>query len=132
MATLLRSICSLLPLVDEYVIAVGQGQDETLSRIVAIGDPKIRVIETVWNENMRDRGFVYGQQKMIAQYNCTGDWAFYPEGDEVLHEDELPAIQDTMEEHLNDPMIEALYFNFFHFYGTPDQIGIAGYRKRLA
>ena len=95
------------------MIAVGQGQDETLSRIVAIGDPKIRVIETEWNENMRDRGFVYGQQKMIAQYNCTGDWAFYLEGDEVLHEDELPAIQDTMEQHLNDPMIEALYFNFF-------------------
>ena len=26
---------------------------------------------------MQERGFVYGQQKMIAQYNCTGDWAFY-------------------------------------------------------
>jgi hypothetical protein len=124
-----ESIRSLLPIVDEYVIAVGQGQDETLSRIRAIDDPKIRVLETVWNENMRDRGFVYGQQKMIAQYNCTGDWAFYLEGDEVLHEDELPAIQDAMKKHFNDPAVEALYFNFFHFYGTPEQIGIAGYRK---
>ena len=71
-----ESIRSLLPIVDEYVIAVGRGQDETLTRVRAINDPKIRVIETVWNENMRDRGFVYGQQKMIAQYNCTGDWHF--------------------------------------------------------
>ena len=124
-----ESIRSLLPIVDEYVIAVGQGQDETLSRIVAIDDPKIRVIETMWNENMRDRGFVYGQQKMIAQYNCRGDWAFYLEGDEVLHESELPAIQDAMKRYLNDPAVEALYFNFLHFYGTPEQIGIAGYRK---
>lgn len=124
-----ESIRSLLPIVDEYVIAVGKGQDETFSRIQAINDPRIRIIETVWNENMRDRGFVYGQQKMIAQYNCTGDWAFYLEGDEVLHEDELPAIQDAMRNHLGDPAIEALYFNFFHFYGTPQQIGIAGYRK---
>ena len=124
-----ESIRSLLPLVDEYVIAVGRGQDETLTRVRAINDPKIKVIETVWNENMRDRGFVYGQQKMIAQYNCTGDWAFYLEGDEVLHEDELPAIQDAMKSHLNDTAVEALYFNFFHFYGTPVQLGIAGYRK---
>ena len=124
-----ESIRSLLPIVDEYLIAVGQGQDETLSRIRAIDDPKIKIIETVWNENMRDRGFVYGQQKMIAQYYCTGDWAFYLEGDEVLHEDELPAIQDAMKRHLDDPVIEALYFNFYHFYGTPRQIGIAGYRK---
>jgi hypothetical protein len=124
-----ESIYSLLPIVDEYVIAVGRGQDETLTRVRAIDDPKIKVVETVWNENMRDRGFVYGQQKMIAQYNCTGDWAFYLEGDEVLHEDELPAIQDAMEGYLNDSRVEALYFNFFHFYGTPEQIGVAGYRK---
>ena len=124
-----ESIRSLLPIVDEYIIAVGQGQDDTLARVTAINDPKIRVIETSWNENMRDRGFVYGQQKMIAQYNCSGDWAFYLEGDEVLHESELPQIQEAMRSSLDDKRVEALYFNFFHFYGTPHQIGIAGYRK---
>jgi hypothetical protein len=124
-----ESIRSLLPIVDEYVIAVGQGQDETLSRIRAIDDPKIRVLETVWNENMRDRGFVYGQQKMIAQYNCTGDWAFYLEGDEVLHESELDSIYDSMAQSVQDERVEALFFDFFHFYGTPYQTGIAGYRR---
>lgn len=124
-----ESIRSLLPIVDEYIIAVGQGQDDTLARVNAIDDPKIRVIETLWNENMRDRGFVYGQQKMIAQYNCSGDWAFYLEGDEVLHESELPQIQEAMMANLKDERVEALYFNFFHFYGTPYQTGIAGYRK---
>jgi len=124
-----ESIRSLLPIVDEYIIAVGRGQDDTLARVNAINDPRIRVIETYWNENMRDRGFVYGQQKMIAQYNCSGDWAFYLEGDEVLHERELPQIQEAMMSSLDDERVEALYFNFFHFYGTPNQTGIAGYRK---
>ncbi|MDC3032841.1 glycosyltransferase [Litorivicinus sp.] len=78
---------------------------------------------------MRDRGFVYGQQKMVAQYNCTGDWAFYLEGDEVLHEEEIPHIKKAMENHLSNLEVEALYFDFLHFYGTPFQTGIAGYRK---
>ncbi len=124
-----ESIRSLLPIVDEYIIAVGQGQDDTLARVNAINDSRIRVIQTSWNENMHDRGFVYGQQKMIAHYNCSGDWAFYLEGDEVLHESELAQIQEAMLTNLKDERVEALYFNFFHFYGTPYQTGIAGYRK---
>ena len=57
------SIRSLLPLVDEFVVAVGCGNDDTLARVLAIGDPKIRVIETLWNERMSDRGFVYAPAK---------------------------------------------------------------------
>lgn len=124
-----ESIRSLLPIVDEYVVAIGEGHDNTLLRVKSINDPKIKIIETRWNENMRDRGFVYGQQKMIAHYNCSGDWAFYLEADEVLHECELPRIQEAMRANLHNERVEALYFNFFHFYGTPYQTGIAGYRK---
>ena len=124
-----ESIRSLLPLVDEYVVAIGVGNDDTLERVRAINDPKIRIIETSWNEKMQDRGYVYGQQKMIAHFNCTGDWAFYLEGDEVLHEDELEKIQNAMESYKDDPQVEALYFDFLHFYGIPSQVGIAGYRR---
>ncbi len=124
-----ESINSLLPLVDDYVVAVGEGDDDTLERVRSIGDPRIRVIETRWNESMQDRGFVYGQQKMIAQYQCSGDWAFYLEGDEVLHESELDSIYDSMAQNVQDERVEALYFDFFHFYGTPYQTGIAGYRR---
>jgi len=124
-----ESIRSILPIVDEFVCVVGSGDDDTRERVLALGDPKIRVIDSQWNENMRDRGFVYGQQKMIAQFNCTGDWAFYLEGDEVLHESDVSKIRETMQENLGDAEVEALYFDFFHFYGTPRQVGIAGYRR---
>ena len=125
------SIRSLLPLVDEFVVAVGKGSDDTLARVRAIGDPKIRVIETLWNERMADRGFVYAQQKMIAQYSCTGDWAFYLEGDEVVHEGELAAIRASVERHHFNPAVEALVFDYHHFYGSPDWISISpGWYRR--
>ena len=124
-----ESIRSILPIIDEFICVIGEGEDDTRDRVLAIADPKIRVIDSHWNENMQDRGFVYGQQKMVAQFNCTGDWAFYLEGDEVLHESEVSNIRATMQKNLEDPEVEALYFDFFHFYGTPQQVGIAGYRR---
>ncbi|WP_332777781.1 glycosyltransferase [Polaromonas sp.] len=125
------SIRSLLPLVDEFVVAVGQGSDDTLARVRAIDDPKIRIIETRWNERMADRGFVYAQQKMIAQYSCTGDWAFYLEGDEVVHEDELAAIRASVDRHHGNPLVEALVFDYHHFYGAPQWVSISpGWYRR--
>jgi hypothetical protein len=120
------SIRSLLPLVDEFVIALGPCDDDTEKMVRAIGDPKIRIIPTQWNERLRSdysvKGFVYGQQKSIALFNCTGDWAFYLEADEVLHESDLPKIRATMEKYLNDERVEALAFDYLHFYGNKNTI----------
>ncbi len=126
-----ESIRSLLPLVDEFVIAVGAGSDDTLERVRAIADAKLRIIETTWNEGMSDRGFVYAQQKMLAQFACTGDWVFYLEGDEVVHEAELAQIRASVEHHHGNPQVEALVFDYLHFYGTPDYVSISpGWYRR--
>jgi glycosyltransferase involved in cell wall biosynthesis len=114
----LESIKSILPIVDEFIINVGHSDDNTLSIIESISSSKIRVIESTWNDKMNDRGFVYGQQKMIAQYNCSGDWVFYIEGDEIYHENDLERILKAMQDYLDSPNIEALAFNFYHFYGN--------------
>lgn len=129
----LESIRSLLPLVDEFVINIGAGNDDTYERVAAIADPKIRIIRSHWNEGIHAKGFVYAQQKMIAQYNCTGDWAFYLEGDEVLHENDLHRIRESMLLHLPDPKVEALAFHYHHFYGTPNQVATspAWYRNEV-
>ena len=127
----IESILSALPICDEFIVAVGDSEDDTLERIKAISSDKIRIIPTQWNEKMQDRGFVYAQQKMIAQYNCTGDWAFYLEGDEVLHENDLPKIKASMEKHLNNLEVEALAFDYLHFFGSPDWVAVspAWYRQ---
>ena len=113
-----QSIQSVLPIVDEFVINVGESEDDTLVLIKSIKSEKIRIIQSKWNDSMQDRGYVYGQQKMIAQFNCTGDWAFYVEGDEVYHEKDLEKIQSSMQAHVDDQNVEALVVDFYHIYGN--------------
>lgn len=126
-----ESIRSALPVVDEFIVAVGKSDDGTLERLQALREPKLRLVETTWNEQCRSHGFVYGQQKMIAQYNCTGDWAFYLEGDEVLHEDDLDSLHRAMAHYLDDPAVEALAFDYYHFYGDTQHLHLSSqaYRK---
>lgn len=114
----IESIKSILPIVDEFIINVGESEDNTLELIKSIDSDKIRIIESKWNDKMKDRGYVYGQQKMIAQFNCTGDWAFYLEGDEVVHENDLQNIKDAMIKYKDDDEVEALIFDYYHFYGN--------------
>jgi hypothetical protein len=114
----IQSILSVLPIVDEFVVNVGNSEDDTLELIKSIQDSKIRIIESNWSDQMTDRGYVYGQQKMIAQFNCSGDWLFYIEGDEVYHEDDLEIISQSMKSHIDNPKVEALVLDFFHFYGN--------------
>lgn len=127
----IESIKSILPIVDEFVINVGESEDDTLEIIQNLNEPKIRIIQSKWNNNMKDRGYVYGQQKMIAQFNCTGDWAFYLEGDEVVHEDDLEKIKTTCELYKNDSNVEAIIFDYYHFYGNANSYlwSPAWYRK---
>ncbi len=127
----IESLRSLLPVCNEVFVAVGTSEDDTLARVKSIGDPKLQVIETTWNESMQDRGYVYAQQKMIAHFNCRGDWAFYLEGDEVLHEKDIPHIKTVLKDHVANPKIEALVFDYYHFYGTPQKLAISpGWYRR--
>lgn len=119
----LESIQSLLPLCDEFIIAVGESEDATLSRIESLQSSKIIVIPTIWDESLRSGGTVLAQQTNVALDNVTGDWAVYLQADEVLHEDDIPEIRNTMEEHLGNPKIEGLLFPYKHFYGSYEYVG---------
>ena len=121
----IESIKSLCSVCDEVVVAVGNSDDDTLEQIKNIDDPKIKIIETTWNEKMTDRGYTYAQQKMIAQFNCTGDWAFYLECDEIIHENDVSHIRSQMQKYLENKEVEALVFDYYHFYGDPSKIAIS-------
>lgn len=113
-----QSIRSALPLCDEFIVVLGPCEDNTREMLEAIGSSKIRIVEAQWNEKMKSKGFVYAQQTNIGLYNCTGDWAFYLQGDEAVHEKDLAAIRNAMETHVDDPEIEGLAFDYLHFYGN--------------
>lgn len=131
----IESISSILPLVDEFIVNVGQSEDDTLSEIETLQKqhPKIKILTSQWCEKMQAKGYVYGQQKMIAQFQCRGDWAFYLEADEVLHQDDLPKIKEAMEKYLHDDEVEALAFAYRHFYGNAHTIASspAWYRSEV-
>lgn len=119
----LESIRSLLPLCDELIVAVGKSEDNTLEQIESIRSPKIRIIKTIWDDGLRESGSILSQQTNIALDQVSGDWAFYLQADEVLHEKDYPAIKDAMFEFQNRNEIEAILFNYRHFYGSYDYIG---------
>jgi hypothetical protein len=110
-----ESIRSILPVVDEFIVNVGRCDDGTLELMRSIGDPKIKIVESVWDETLRKDGLIYAQQTNIALAHCTGDWAFYIQADEVVHEDDLPIIQEAMRRHLGNPEVKGLLFRYLHF-----------------
>ncbi|MFC1508350.1 glycosyltransferase [Candidatus Omnitrophota bacterium] len=120
-----EAITSILPLVDEFVIACGDSDDDTTETIRAIGDPKVKIIETVWDKSHFVRGASNAVQTNIALEQCTGDWCVYLQADEVIHEKYLPVMKAAMERYLDVPQVEGLLFDYVHFYGSYDlyQIG---------
>lgn len=110
-------ITSALPFVDEFVVNVGQSEDGTLELIRSIGSQKIRIIETVWDDSLRKDGRIFGLQQDVALSHCTGDWAFLLQGDEVVHEEDLPIIQEATKQYLDQPEVLGLVFRMVHFKG---------------
>jgi len=120
-------IKSILPIVDEFIIAVGQGDedDTTRDRIVEIGDPKIKIIDTVWEEQYFKKGIINALQTDVAKKECTGDWLFYLQADEVVHEKYLPIIENRCAELLDNEKVEGLLFRYKHFWGDYDHYHIS-------
>ena len=122
---IVEAIQSALPLVDEFVIACGDSEDETTEAIRAIDDPKVKIIETVWDPKNFVHGAVNAVQSNIALDACTGDWCFYLQADEVVHEKYLPVLREKMEKYLDAPEVEGLLFDYRHFYGSYDLYQVA-------
>ncbi|MDD5675540.1 MAG: hypothetical protein PHC61_15325 [Chitinivibrionales bacterium] len=118
------SIRSVLPICNEFIIAVGKGDpgDRTRELIAAIGDPKIKIIDTVWPEFGVGQNHIFAQQTDIALHACSGDWCLYVQCDEVVHEKYLPTIENACRNYLNEKSIEGFLFKFNHFWGDYEHV----------
>ncbi len=123
----LESIKSIMPVCDKIIVAVGNSDDDTLDLIRSIDDRKIEIIETVWDESLREGGRVLAIEtnKAMDAISDDFDWCFYIQADEVLHEKYYPVILGEMERSLDQHEVEGLLFNYLHFWGTFDYIGIS-------
>lgn len=126
----IQSIRSVLPICDEFVIAVGDSNDGTKEAILKIGDPKIRIIDTIWDENLRKAGKIFAQQANIALRNITGDWAFHIQADELIHENDLDKIYNQIKAANDDKKIEGFLFDFLNFYGNYNYLNDTRYQHK--
>ena len=121
----LESWRSLLPMVDEFILNVGVGDDETLQRAhefaVQEGQGKVKIFESVWpldDPEKRKAGLILSEQTNLALAACSFDWCFYLQADEVLHESDFSFIREALQVAKEQPEVEAIVFEYRHFYGA--------------
>ena len=117
---IVEAITSILPICDEFVVAAGDSEDDTTEVLRNIGSDKLRIIETVWDPQHFVHGAINAIQTNVALDACTGDWCFYLQADEVVHEKYLPILVEKMRRYQNVRQVEGLLFGYRHFYGDYD------------
>ncbi len=120
-----EAITSVLPICDEFVVALGKSEDATYELIKSIPSNKIRIIETLWNDTLREGGrtFALETDKAFQATSPDSDWCFYIQADEVLHEKYHDTVCNAMNRFNDDELVDGLLFNYKHFYGSYDYVG---------
>lgn len=120
-----EAISSILPVVDEMIVAVGKSDDDTEGLIRGIGSEKIRIVHSEWDLSKLPGGKVMAEEtdKAFKAISPDADWAFYIQCDEVVHEKYHPQILKACHEQLGNKNVLGLVFGYVHFYGTYDYFG---------
>lgn len=120
-----EAITSVLPVCDEFLVSVGNSEDGTIELIKSINSPKIKIMESVWDDSLREGGKLLSIEtnKAFDAIDKSSDWCFYIQSDEVIHEKYHETIREGMKKHKDDKAVEGLLFNYTHFYGSYNYIG---------
>lgn len=126
-----ESIRSILPLCDEVVVNVGRSDDETLELVRSIGDPRIRILETVWDFSRREH--LLAEETLRAMRACVHRWGMCVQADEVLHETGVPLLADAVAACDDHPRVEGLLVRYRHFFGSPwhEAVNRRWYRREV-
>jgi hypothetical protein len=114
-----QAIESVLPIVDEFVVAIGRGDEDDKTRdiIATIDSNKVKIIDTEWDIVKYPRGMEHAHQTDIAKEHCTGDWLIYLQADEVIHEKDHDNIKEACFVYLNDKEVQGFILSYKHFWG---------------
>src|SRR5688572_29715574 len=93
-----EAILSVLPLCDAFYVGIGKSEDGTRKLIESIGSEKIRIVDTVWDDSLREGGKVLAVEtnKVFDAIPEAYTWCFYIQSDECIHEDDYPKIREAM------------------------------------
>jgi hypothetical protein len=117
-----QSILSILPIVDEFIVALGNNDsdDNTRKEIESINSDKIKIIDRTWSEKDFVDGKVFASETTFAMNQCKGDWCIYLQADEIIHEKDHELIKEVCEKQLFNEGVDGFLFNYHHFYGDYD------------
>lgn len=115
----IESIQSILPIVDEFIVVIGDSTDGTREAVESLNNDKIKIVDTIWDDKLRTGGKIFAQEANIGLDNTSkdADWVFHIQADEVIHENDLSNIKNSMEQYLDQPKVEGLLFDFINFFG---------------
>lgn len=119
----LQAFKSILPICDEFVVAVGDSDDGTRNAVASLDVDKVRIVDTVWDMDLREGGKIFAQQANLALDQIRGHWGFHIQADEVIHEDDLARIRQAVVDYDKDEQVEGFLFPFLNFWGSYDYIG---------
>ena len=125
-----ESIRSLLPLVDDMIVVTHRGDALAHATVRALGEPRLTLVETDWDEVPSGGGQVLAQQTNVALHRCRQPWALYLQADEVVHEADYDAVRAALARWGGDESIDALSFRFLHFEGAYDLVNPFRYRRQ--
>ena len=119
-----EAITSILPVVDEMLVLIGDCSDQTEDLIRSIPSSKIRIAHSVWDPTVKKGGEILAVEtnKAFDLIGPEADWAFYIQADEVVHEQFHANIRAAAEQYKNELSVEGLLFNYLHFYGNFDYV----------
>jgi glycosyltransferase involved in cell wall biosynthesis len=113
----IESIKSILHIVHEYVIVLGDSDDGSREAILNLNSHKIKIVDTVWDMNFRVGGKLFAQQSNIGLDHVDGDWIVHLQADEVIHENNIEKLINAINAYDNVPKVEGLLFPFLNFRG---------------
>ena len=119
----LEAFRSILPICEELVVTVGDSHDGTREAIAGLDPAKIRIVDTVWDMNLRQGGQIFAQQANAALDQIRGRWGFHIQADEVIHENDLERVRKAVLQFDADQRIEGLLFPFLNFWGSYHYVG---------
>lgn len=118
----IASINSLLPIVDKLFVVVGNSDDGTREAIVNLGNDKISIVDSVWQEEKRKNGEIFREQSNLGLAKITGDWAIHIQADEVLMESAKEELLQYIKRADELEHVDGLLFPFYHFWGDYEHI----------
>ena len=107
--TFIETIKTLLKICDEVIVIEGYSTDNTMEALATIKSDKVKIIRQEWNLQS-NAGLEFAKITNQGMKQCTGDYIFYLQADELIHENDCEKLRTMILSNQHN----SIMFNFVH------------------